>query len=260
MDISLTDKMVVLDLDRTLLRSDQTLSDYSKSVLCAFAKKGGKVVVATGRPAGRADSYCKEIKACGLVALNGSITYLHDEIIDQTPIDEGLIYKLIGQILSIGNVELLVAYPTCSITNKMEYVLPGICEFTDFKEFDLQGIQKINVITKCVEELLEIDYDEANCKILKNDNDPYYFVITQKDVNKFNGIRSICEKEGIRLENVIAFGDDYNDIEMLRYSGKGVAVENAPEEIKGIADTICKSNDEDGPAEWIHSFFNLNIG
>jgi hypothetical protein len=58
---------------------------------------------------------------------------------------------------------------------------------------------------------------------------------------------------GISLESIAAFGDDSNDIDMLKLCGKGIAVSNAVPEVLKIADEITSSNDEDGVARWINS-------
>ena len=72
------------------------------------------------------------------------------------------------------------------------------------------------------------------------------------------GIRLIAEKHGISLDQVAAFGDDYNDIEMLGACGIGIAVENALDEVKAAAAQICGSNESDGVARWLEE--NLTHG
>ena len=61
----------------------------------------------------------------------------------------------------------------------------------------------------------------------------------------------LAEKLGISLQDIVSFGDDLNDREMLQISGMGVAVSNAVKEVKEIADDVTLSNDEDGVADWI---------
>lgn len=61
----------------------------------------------------------------------------------------------------------------------------------------------------------------------------------------------MAEKLGISLQDIVSFGDDLNDREMLQISGMGVAVSNAVKEVKEIADDVTLSNDEDGVADWI---------
>jgi len=53
---------------------------------------------------------------------------------------------------------------------------------------------------------------------------------------------------------MLAFGDDWNDIELLRNCGTGIAVANALNEAKAVADYVCASNDEDGVAKWLEEY------
>ena len=68
---------------------------------------------------------------------------------------------------------------------------------------------------------------------------------------KTTAIKALAETSGISLEDTVAFGDDLNDIEMLRLCGMGVAVANAIPEVREAAGEITLSNDEDGVAEWL---------
>ena len=61
----------------------------------------------------------------------------------------------------------------------------------------------------------------------------------------------MSELSGIGLKDMVAFGDDLNDIDMLKLCGKGIAVSNAIKEVLDIADDVTLSNDEDGVASWI---------
>ena len=72
-----------------------------------------------------------------------------------------------------------------------------------------------------------------------------------RKATKLNGIRLLAERYGIGLSETAAFGDDYNDIDMLSACGKGVAVENALPEVKAAANEVCGSSEEDGVARWI---------
>ena len=68
---------------------------------------------------------------------------------------------------------------------------------------------------------------------------------------KTTAVKALAETSGINLEDTVAFGDDQNDIEMLKLCGTGVAVANAIPEVQEAADEIMLSNDEDGVAEWL---------
>ena len=72
-----------------------------------------------------------------------------------------------------------------------------------------------------------------------------------QNAGKIQAIRELAKLLNIPLSEIAAFGDDKNDIEMLKMCGTGVAVANAVSDVKDAADSITLSNDENGVAEWI---------
>jgi hydroxymethylpyrimidine pyrophosphatase-like HAD family hydrolase len=80
--------------------------------------------------------------------------------------------------------------------------------------------------------------------------DPLIF-IANKLATKWNATRLLAGERQIKNSDIVCFGDDYNDIEMLKNCGVGVAVSNALNEVKAVADYVCGSNDEDGVAKWL---------
>ena len=76
---------------------------------------------------------------------------------------------------------------------------------------------------------------------------------TKKGVTKENAIKIVCDSYKIDLSDVIAFGDDYADIEMLKIAGLGVAMGNAIAEVKEIADVVIGTNDDDGIAKYLEN-------
>jgi Cof subfamily protein (haloacid dehalogenase superfamily) len=81
---------------------------------------------------------------------------------------------------------------------------------------------------------------------------PFYYEFTAKNVDKAKAIDTAFTKLGYTADEMIAFGDAENDISMLEYAGIGVAMGNATEAVKAIADEITLSNDEDGIAESLY--------
>lgn len=82
-----------------------------------------------------------------------------------------------------------------------------------------------------------------------------YLEISPFKSNKWNAVEKILSIYNISITDTIAIGDNYNDIEMIKFAGIGVAVDNASEEIKKNADFICPTNINDGVAFTIEKFF-----
>ena len=114
---------------------------------------------------------------------------------------------------------------------------------------ELESVEKINMFfsdmddrRKTLEELKILKTSKV-CSGMPNNIE-----INHGEVNKGNALKWLCEKLGIDISELIAFGDGGNDIDMIKTAGCGVAMANACEELKEISDIITKSNDEDGVA------------
>ena len=88
---------------------------------------------------------------------------------------------------------------------------------------------------------------------------PFYFEFTAKGIDKAKALESILKKLGVNKEEIIAFGDGHNDASMVKYAGLGIAMGNAVQELKEIADYVTLSNDEDGIAYAIDKFINEEV-
>ena len=85
---------------------------------------------------------------------------------------------------------------------------------------------------------------------------PYFLEILDKRVTKGTGVKSLADALGIQPEEVMAIGDQENDIAMIEYAGVGVAMDNAIPAVKEAANFITKSNLEDGVAYAIENMLN----
>lgn len=94
------------------------------------------------------------------------------------------------------------------------------------------------------QEMMEPFKDTLSCMFTA----PFYFEFTAKGVDKAKAIESVLIPRGYKKEEMIAFGDGQNDASMLEYVGTGVAMANAVDELKAVADEVTKSNEEDGIA------------
>ncbi|WP_373119067.1 HAD hydrolase family protein [Holdemania massiliensis] len=141
----------------------------------------------------------------------------------------------------------------CSSNNKTLVTGDHVHEYTDYSNINTFEIQKVSITTQHPEIIKSLDFNVYNCKLVDNAKDPSYFAILNKKVSKLAGLSDLCDYLGVNKSDVIAFGDDYNDLDILTHSGHAVVVNNASEDLKSYADDICPSNDEDGVAKWIES-------
>ena len=116
-------------------------------------------------------------------------------------------------------------------------------------EVELKKVGKILLIPKKSFSKKSLELFE-NCRYTKDQKYGSYSIYNKK-ANKIEALSELVKLLQIDLKNVICFGNDDNDIPMLQKAGIGVAVLNATENLKKIANVICLDNNHDGPARWI---------
>ena len=87
--------------------------------------------------------------------------------------------------------------------------------------------------------------------------EPYFLELVPQGIDKALSLSVLLENIGMTCEEVIAIGDGYNDLSMIKFAGMGIAMGNAQEPVKKAADYITLTNDEDGVAEAIERIFNV---
>ncbi|MBW7982493.1 HAD family hydrolase [Enterobacillus tribolii] len=256
-------KMVVTDLDGTLLTSADTLSQASVDAFVALKKRGILPVVATGRMYREASFAAGAIGATRFfMGMNGAQTLdLHS---GETIYDQALSAQAVRDIVRVLD-ELAVFYQI--YTRDRVYVRPywmdnlaasgmkaeylrrfaaGILPFTDsdalraVKLFILcREREKQQRLRACLAALPAISLVASH---------HHYFEVLPRGLNKGVALRHLCTRLGIALAEVAAIGDSDNDLELLSGAGVGIAMGNAFTRLKNIADHIVPSNDEDGVA------------
>ncbi|SJZ78046.1 Cof-type HAD-IIB family hydrolase [Anaerorhabdus furcosa] len=246
-------KLLAIDLDQTLLHTDKLVSDFTKNVFAKLDNRDDiKVIVATGRSYLRANNYVEAIKADGIISLNGAKTSYHSKIVSEYPVDETNAKDLIESLLKLPDTYVNITYPDVILTNN-ETLVTGdhVHEYTNYSLINTKEIQKISLVTRHPELILNFDTSPYHCKLITAKNNPTYFVLLNEKVSKLTGLEDLCRHLNITLKDVIAFGDDYNDLDLLMNAGQAIVVDNGAPEIKQYATTICESNDQDGVAKWI---------
>ncbi|PGT84839.1 MULTISPECIES: Cof-type HAD-IIB family hydrolase [Bacillaceae] len=269
----MTYKMIVLDLDDTLLCDDHTISSRTKEALMKAQEQGVKVVLASGRPTFGMRDYANEL----LLHKFGSyiLSFNGGKIINCSSNEEmfssTLSAESVHQLFDISRRENVFIHTYIGdeiITmdenpfTKKESTLTGlpIKMVSDFVQSVTVPVVKTLMVAepdvlKVVEKKLQEELDE-HFSIMRSK--PYFLEFTEKGVTKGTSLNQLIQRCGIKQEEVIAIGDSYNDISMIEFAGLGVAMGNAPQEIKDLANFVADTNMNDGVAKVVDEFI-LNV-
>ena len=245
-----TIKMVVTDLDGTFLQSDESISGRTISAFKRCRERGLKLAYATGRGATSTMIVPSELFD-GFVRCNGAVTHDGNKLVQSSLIDIDAVRPLLLAFVKNG-FEIVaecsgVHCSTFNVTERWKWLIES--KIVDFNTFSGRA-EKIYSPSACVEvrELLATytppDYYS------NSSNDGFSFIM-HKDATKSKGVSALANRWGIKSDEIVAFGDDTNDIYLLEYCGIGVAMGNALDNIKAAANEICDTNNNDGVAKWL---------
>lgn len=271
-------KMIGLDLDGTLLNTKKELTDYSRAVLRKALDKGIIVLVATGRPY---TGIPEELR--NFPGIRYALTSNGARVLD-TEKNILLVEELLPREDAIRALNVFQKYDTMAEIyfdgqgyadeekvaqihkyhhnpNMWEYVrksrmtVPDVMEMAKQSTRDMDKIQGLfadmDERKQAWQELLQDEKLELVSSL------KYNIEINAAGVNKGRGLVKLGELLGIQREEIMACGDSDNDITMLQEVGFGVAMGNAEEAVKVVADYITETNDEDGVAKAIERYVLL---
>lgn len=254
---------VVLDLDGTLLNSNKTVSNRNLNSLIKIHQAGIPIIIATARPPRSIKHLIpKEIQEMAInVYYNGAL------IIDnQLGINE---HYFIDSTLNNQIIEYLMINDPDHL-----YSIEVNDKWYSHQEIDYCSLMKISNNPEVIE-LVAIK-SKSPTKILvsnlsniekfrKEFGDKVNIIITDSNqltqimkagISKETAILNIAEKLNISLDNIMVFGDDFNDLGLFKLCGFPIAMGNAIDELKSIAKKITTTNDEDGVAYILENLFN----
>jgi len=252
-------KLLLFDLDGTLLRSDKTISEHTLRVLHKCREQGLLIGVSTSRGEqnclGFLEKLCPDIlitSGGALVKYRGEHIYTAEFSVEETQAMICIVREICGADCEITIDTLEKHYWNYKIDPTAQDASWGDSIYSDFVNFPKKAL-KICVEIFERSKAAELASRFVDCDCVKFvDGDWYKF--TKKKATKENAISKICAACGIAVEEIIAFGDDLVDIGMLKLCGMGVAMGNALPEVKEIADVVIRSNDEDGIAEFLKEY------
>ncbi|RDW16991.1 phosphoglycolate phosphatase [Oceanobacillus arenosus] len=237
-------KLIALDMDGTLLNTDQEVSARTEEAITKALAKDIHVVLSTGRGFRACYPYAEQLKLTSyLITTNGGeIWTVGKELLDQHLHDTATIEKLYNLGLEVGVNMWMISTEGVFRNEAPE-------DFYDYKwlKFGCESTDqdKLDIMIK------EISHYEG---LELTNSLPTNVEVNPPGVSKAMALHFVCDKIGITMDNVMACGDSLNDIKMIQEAGIGVAMGNAQEAIKKVADFVTDSNNDDGVAKAIGKF------
>ena len=258
-------KMIVLDVDGTLLNNDKIITARMRTALIKVQQMGIRIVLASGRPTYGVMPLAKELemdKHDGYI-----LSYNGGQIISvQT-----------GDVLFEKRIKIEMLPYLERKAGKNKFSIFTYCEDTIYTNdiFDEHIIQEAELNSMRLKEVKnfseEVNFSPYKCMIVSDDesalvdleshwkrrlageldvfrSEKYFLEIVPPFIDKANTLSVLLEKLGVESENVVAIGDGVCDVSMIQLAGFGIAMGNAQESVKACADYVTSSNEEDGVA------------
>lgn len=258
----MTKKLIAVDLDGTLLTSTNTISEKSKESIEKVLDAGHKVVIITGRDFFGSIKVARELfdrHEGGLVASsNGALVFdlAKDKPIINHTIPREVVKEMIAYGKSLGLDYLIYhdnkilaekddAYDLDFLSKKNKLEVEIIEDLADNLDFDLNKL--LFSAQPSLIEKVKSDFEEQfKGKVNPIHSMPQFLDCMPAGIHKGRSLLEIADFYGIDHKDTLAFGDEINDETMIEMAGIGIAMANASDYIKNLADDICPTNDDDG--------------
>lgn len=266
-------KLIAIDLDGTTLNKQSLITKKTEKTLKQAVTAGHYVCIVTGRPYRISQQFYRQLDLnTPMVNFNGALVHIPESKWSQekeSTIPREIAFDILKQKDFLNFVFL-------AVENKENFYIDSFNNFDSV--FFSSNITEKNLLTttnlvsapnsimirtlpnktKPVADFLEKTY--GNTIDVRTWGGPTPILeIVAKGIHKANGLERIANYLSVERSDILAFGDEHNDAEMLAYAGWGVAMNNATETIKTIADDVTdKTNDEDGVANYLKTYLHLS--
>ncbi|MFI5495517.1 HAD family hydrolase [Actinoplanes sp. NPDC051859] len=264
-------RLVASDIDGTLIRADGTLSPRTIDVLDRLQDGGVPVVLVTGRPVRwLRQLYDQMAEPLPAVCANGAVVYDPDtdEILRAAPLSVELLLDVTQRLReAVPDVALAVEVEDGrSFMYEEKWPLRWDGEHQAVRMLsspeELTTVPAVKLLARSAQhgpdefaELVSRTLGES--AVATHSSESALVEISAAGVTKAAGLAWVCEREGIDPAEVVAFGDMPNDLPLLAWAGRSVAMGNAHPAVKEVADEVALTNDEDGVAAYLEKLFEL---
>lgn len=258
-------KLIFIDSDDTLKKTDGTISDRVKKAIEKNREIGNKIVICTARPRYQTLEVMKEAGADSIiVSSNGSEVYDNNDnkIIFNSFIDNDSVIKLV-KYAYLKDIRLILTmedydYVTKEIRNPNQRLLNSHNYTEELSRCNVKQCMFIDKKSEEIYKIKDILSKDNKLHIVDeiNENSSYeekWFSASNLNCSKGNALKIVSKYLNIPIDNTIAIGNDKNDISMFEVAGLSIAVANASDDIKRKVNHITLSNDEDGVAVFLES-------
>lgn len=258
-------KLIFIDSDETLKKTDGTISNRVKKAIEENRKAGNKIIICTARPRYQTLEVMKESGSDSIiVSSNGSEIYDSNDnkIIFNSFVDNDSVIKMVKYAYS-KDIRLILTmedydYVTKEIRNPNQKLLSNSNYIKDLVECNVKQCMFIDKKSDEIYKIKDILSNDNKLHIVDeiNENSSYeekWFSVSNSNCSKGNALKIVSKYLNIPIENTIAIGNDKNDISMFEVAGLSVAVANASDDIKSKVNHITLSNDEDGVAIFLET-------
>ena len=259
-------KLLAVDMDGTLLNGESVITERTKAAIMAAIEKGVLFVPSTGRPMGGMRLVCAAFDFdLPMILFNGAmaVTVKSERVLFSQGLGFGCAEVVFAQgvsrgypVIAWGGERLFVSEDCEEVRIYQSITGAEVHVVADLDPMRPSGVTKMLWIippeeaNRLRDEMLALLGGRVNCHTSQS----YLLEFVDAGASKGRALAEIGRAYGIAQSEMIAVGDGYNDVSMLEYAGLGVAMGNAPEDIKGICQYVTLSNDEDGVAKVVEQF------
>lgn len=265
-------KLITFDLDGTLLDAEHQLHEKTIEAVEAVRKKGIKTLVATGRMYISAKPHIDKLELTDpVITYNGALVMnpVKNKEIYHSPIPFPIAEKISKRVEECNYYLQAFLDDTLYVSEKNDYTekyenIAGVVAQTvgSLNKFMHKSPTKMLIIEEAEDKQAEIRnflHNNFADEIEISGSYPSFIEITKKGISKAEPLKKLAAEYDIKREEIMVFGDGLNDLTMVEWAGRGIAMENAHPELRESADEVAQSHTELGVARYLKQYFDLDI-
>ncbi|MDO4813557.1 MAG: HAD family hydrolase [Gemella sp.] len=271
-------KWFITDMDGTFLDSNRQIAPNSKEVIGKLQEMGSKFIIATGRIDLAVKHYYHKMGLNGVtISCNGG--FIRNQTTGEVIYENSFTYEELEYVydkfveMNDGSVEFLAYTSNYIYADKISFSLQRIqkAEENTKEEWKTPFSIQDDIIgaikergEKCCKVLLTSQNHDLVWEIHREINKKFsveglfsatdYFDIMPAGTSKANGIKKVAEYYGLDIKDTVVFGDNYNDLDMLKIAGKAVCPSNAKDEVKEICHEIIGHHDDFSVVKYLEEY------